>query len=94
MSVTETGMVLWQEPVSGNLFTIEPAMCLDAFPKQLMVEFVRHIRDVAKWRKKWDDMSEQRRRELASSGHQRYAPGRTTAWVYGPDTVPPSYLEG
>ena len=77
-SVTETGMVLWQEPVSGNLFTIEPAMCLDAFPGQLMVEFVSHIRDIVKWRRKWDDMSEENKRGMATTAQQRYAPGKGT----------------
>ena len=31
---------------------------------------------------------------MATTCQQRYAPGKGTPWVYDPDVVPPSYLDG
>ena len=67
---------------------------LDAFPKPLINEFLTHVRDVVKYREKWDRANDAVRAERAAKGQQRFGPRNVSReWQYGPSVVPPPYEE-
>ena len=53
-------LVPWRDTLPCNIFDVEPARVLDAFPKPLINEFLTHVRDVVKHRNKWDGLMTQR----------------------------------
>ena len=86
--------MLWRDTLPCNLFEVEPAMVLDPFPKPLINDFLWHVRDVVRYRHKWDQADDSTRIQRAAKGQQRFGPRNIShGWTYGPSVTPPPYGE-
>ena len=88
------GLVLGRETLPCNLFEVEPAVVLDPFPKPLLNDFLWHVRDVVKYRIRWDQSDDSTLISRPAKGQQRFGPRNISdGWTYGPSENPPPYGE-
>ena len=88
---TEMALVVWRDQSQTSIFSVEPAICLDTYHKPLIGEFLTDVRDLIRYRDKWEASTDAAKIQRASKGQQRFGPGSFEAWTYTPTAIPPPY---